>query len=615
MKKIYSIIGLTTLLYLSSCENVLTPKPTDFLSPTNYYQTEDHLNFALASVYHTLGDGSVHGLYGNYAYGWVADEGLFQTSNANGSWTYAFSTADTFVLGFWRALYVGINRANVLLANLDRNPEISQSLRDRIRGEVLFLRGYFHFMLVQYYGGVPVKTEPTASIEAVDAPKNTIREVYDQILQDMEAAEPLVPTITSLGFGGAVNKSAVRGILARVNLVMAGHPLKDESRYAEAKRWAKVVIDDQTAAHAMNPSYHDIFIKLAADRYDIKESLFEVEFWGNQTDQFTEVGGRGWHDGPFVASGAATGKADGYMRITAKLYNIFEPGDLRKFWSISHFAYRTNQENGSKALNAMPTTEVAKYAIRPAKYRREYETLIPKSENRTPQNVCLLRFTDVLMMYAEAENAINGPTAEAVGMVNAVRRRGWSTGIKTLTIANPGTGYTSAPTVTFSGGAGTEHAVATTTFNATSRTVTGITLSRDATGIKFFDEGRYTSAPTVTLTGGGGTGATAVATIYTPEDADLKPEQYASKSAFLAAIQDERMREFSFELLRKADLLRWGIFSKVLQEMGDQSSFDAPGTLYSQWFRNAAHPKHTLWPIPSAEITLNQLMTQNPGWE
>lgn len=615
MKKIYSIVGLTSILIFGSCENVLTPKPTDFLSPTNYYQTEGHLKFALASVYNTLGDGSVHGLYGNYAYGWVADEGLFQTSNANGSWTYAFSTADTFVLGLWRALYVGINRANVLLANLDRNPEISQAFRDRIRGEALFLRGYFYFMLVQYYGGVPIKTEPTASIEDVDIARSTVKEVYDHILKDMEAAEPLVPNITDLGFGGAVNKSAVRGILARVNLVMAGHPLKDESRYAEAKRWAKMVIDDNVAAHRMNPSYPDIFIKLAADQYDIKESLFEVEFWGNQTDQFTEVGGRGWHDGPYVGAGAATGRADGYMRITAKLYNIFEDGDLRKFWSISHFTYRNNQVNGSKALNAAPTTELAKYAIRPSKYRREYETLIPKSENRTPQNVCLLRFTDVLMMYAEAENAINGPTPEAVEMVNSVRRRGWSKGVKEIIITNPGSGYTSAPTVTFSGGGGSEQAKATATTNASTGKITSIMLDRDADGVKFYDDGVYTSTPVITISGGGGTGASAEAVIYTNDDADLKPEQYASRAAFLETIQDERMREFNFELLRKADLLRWGIFSRVLQEIGDQSSFDAPGTLYSQWFKNAAHPKHTLWPIPSAEITLNQLMTQNPGWE
>src|SRR5690606_16633173 len=105
---------------------------------------------------------------------------------------------DPYLTAYWNALYVGINRANVLLANLDRNQELSQELRSKIRGECLFFRGFFHFQLVQYFGDIPIKLQPTASIEDVDIPRNPTREVYEQIIKDMEAAEPLVPSITSL---------------------------------------------------------------------------------------------------------------------------------------------------------------------------------------------------------------------------------------------------------------------------------------------------------------------------------------------------------------------------------------------------------------------------------
>ncbi|RZA01364.1 MAG: hypothetical protein EOP11_17475, partial [Proteobacteria bacterium] len=101
---------------------------------------------------------------------------------------------------------------------------------------------------------------------------------------DMEAAEQLVPDITTVGYSGGVSKSAVRGMLARVNLHMAGEPLNDKTRYAEASKWAKKVMDDALAGHELNPSYAQVFINVAQDKYDIKESIWEVEFTGNRTD-------------------------------------------------------------------------------------------------------------------------------------------------------------------------------------------------------------------------------------------------------------------------------------------------------------------------------------------
>src|SRR5690606_30950166 len=110
----------------------------------------------------------------------------------------------------------------------------------------------YYFTLVQYFGGVPLRTTPTASVTAVNLPRVSVKEVYDQILSDMKAAEPLVPGITAVGFGGKVNKSAVRGMLARVCLHMAGEPLKDVSGYQEARDWAQKVMSDTASAHTLN---------------------------------------------------------------------------------------------------------------------------------------------------------------------------------------------------------------------------------------------------------------------------------------------------------------------------------------------------------------------------
>lgn len=610
MKLSYKILALFSMLLLNSCENYLDTKPTDFLSPSNYYQTEQQLQYARAGVYSILGAGALYGTYASYLLAWSADEGYMNRATlTTGPWNYFYSTADQYNAGYWANLYNGINRANVLLANLDRNPDISQAKRDVIRGEALFLRGFFYFMLVQYYGDVPLRTEPTMSVENVDIPRSKIKDVYDQIITDMTAAEPLVPGIETLGYGGAISKSAVRGLLARVNLTMAGNPLKDVSRYAEAKKWAKMVIDDASAAHSMNPSYPQIFMNLAGDKYDIKESIWEVEFWGNLNDEYNETGSLGWHNGPASVVTSATGRADSYMSITAKFYNSFEPGDLRKWFSIAHFAYANTAVNGEKVMSVLPATELAKYALRPAKWRREYETLLPKAPTRTPQNYPILRYTDILLMYAEAENAITGPTAEIVEIVNKVRQRSWSSGVKSITVTSPGSGYTSAPTVTITGG-GTG-ATATATF--ANGQVTGINLNRDLTGVTFSAEGKYTSEPTITITGGGGTGATATATINKITDANLKPAQTASKEAFLAMLQDERMRELNYEGLRKADLLRWGIFLQVNQDMGNSVQSDAPGQFYVRYYSNVSE-KDLFSPIPTSEMTVNMGIQQNPGW-
>ena len=606
------IFALLLLFGASSCEEYLQTDPRDFLAPSNYYETEEQLNYARAGVYHILGAGPLFGSTANYLLAWEGDIGYMnRASLTTGPWNYNFSSADGYNAGYWSNLFNGINRANVVLENVDKNPQIAEEFRNQIRGEALFLRGYFYFQLVRYYGGVPVFTSPTTSVEDVDIPRATAREVYDQIIADMTAAEPLVPGIASLGFGGQISKSAVRGLLARVHLHAAGEPLRDANGYAEASKWAKMVIDDTEAAHALNPNYPEIFMNLAGDRYDIKESIWEVEFWGNRTDQYVETTNHGWINGPASVVTSETGRADSYMSITAKFYNSFEPGDLRKWFSIAHFAYDPTGPNGSKTLNPVPATELAKYSLRPAKWRREYETLLPKAPTTTPQNVPLLRYTDVVLMYAEAQNELNnGPTAEVVDLVNQVRERAWSTGIKEITVLNGGSGYSTEPTVTISGGV--EDASATAT--VTDGVITQISLDRDPAGVKFYLDGSYTSVPNITISDESGSGAAATAVIYTPEDAHITTEQAASKESFLQFIQEERMREFNFEGLRKADLLRWGIFLDVMGNMGNTVQQDAPGAFYVNYYTNV-EPKHVLMPVPTNETTVNEAMVQNPGWD
>jgi hypothetical protein len=610
MKRIYYLIVLLSLMSLSSCQKFLDTKPSDFLSPVNYYTTLEQLNFARSGVYNDLG-GSMTS-YTNYLTFAQADESFMnRTSLSTGPWNYFYNSADTYVLGVWTNLYDGINRANVLLANLDRNPDLPLKNRNIIRGEMLFLRGYFYFQLACYWGGVPIKTEPTTSIVNVDLPRASLKDTYAQILKDMEAAEPLVPRIDSIKYGGGVNKSAVRGLLARVNLYMAGAPLNDKTRYAQASKWAKMVMDDPLAAHTLNPSYPQIFINLAQDKYDIKESIWEVEYWGNNTTQWTEAGNNGYINGP--ASNTTWGQDAAYMTITSKFYDVFENGDNRKWWNIPGFNY------GSKPTKTMvthPVVQSVKNALYPGKWRREYETVTPQAATSTPINNVLLRYADILLIYAEAENEINtAPTLPAIKAINDVRERGWSTGVKSITVTSGGSGYTTAPTVTFSAGAGTNIIAPTAIGTATisGGAVTAINLSRDLTGVTYYAEGQYTTPPTITITGGGGTGAAATAIIWKKSDADLTASQTASKATLLAVIQDERMRELNSENLRKFDLLRWGIFLQVNQDLGNRMTIEGYAAAFVKYYTNVSE-RDLFWPIPSVEAVANRAIEQNPLW-
>ncbi|WP_346317990.1 RagB/SusD family nutrient uptake outer membrane protein [Chitinophaga sp. YIM B06452] len=609
------LIAVFILAGFTGCVEKLDRKPKDFLEPADYYRTAEQLNIALNGVYDNLGT-----LYSNpihFRFGFEGDEHWYvKNSPLSGLHIYDYTAAHPDFQSFWSNLYIGIGRANYLLANVDNNPSIDAAIRSKVKGEALFLRAYYYFMLVQSFGGVPLVLEPPKSLNDVDVPKATAKAVYERIIADMTQAEALVAPIQQLGFGGRVNKSAVRGILARVCLHMAGYPVRETAKYLEARNWAKKVIDDAEAGHALNPSYPGVFINLISDKYDIKESLWEVEYWGNKSDAYTETGSLGDVNGP-ATQNTQTGFAYAGIKATADNYYRYQEGDARRDWCIATFNYGTASQPANHKVFLTSVNRNTAYNRWPGKYRREYEIVLPKNNTGTPTNCPLLRFSDVLLMFAEAENEISGPTPDAIEAVNKVRRRGWSSGIKSVTITNGGEGYTTAPTVTFTGGGGSG---ITATATVAGGKVTGIVFANDAMYGKANGTG-YTSAPAISFIGGNGSGAAATATIYTAADAEMPAAATAGKDQFRKFIQDERSRELNGETFRKADLIRWGIFVERMHTLSatiekDLGTLTTPAylNLFIKGFGPNITERNTLWPIPTKELTLNRALTQNPGW-
>jgi starch-binding outer membrane protein, SusD/RagB family len=424
MKKIAYLLLITILVGTSSCQKYLDTKPQDFIAPQTYYTTDAQLTAALMAVYDVMGQNGGYGRNLAVELALASDEGFCRSSTGVLPYFYNSSASDANVLAPWQAMYTGIERANLLLQNLN-NGSATQATKDEIKGEALFLRAYYYFVLVSYWGDVPLKLLPSGSLSDVNIARTPAKDVYAQIVKDMTTSEPLVNDIATWGFGGRVSKSAVRGILARVCLSAAGR-LNDATYYPLALNWASKVINSGT--HSLNTDYTQVFINYLQDKYDIKESIWEVEFFGNGIG--TNYNESGAFETVFGVTNTDTDPAGwsyGLILNTAKLYNSYKTGDVRRDWTISPWTYSGNK--GTVHTN-YAATNPWRYI---GKYRRELELVTPHNKNTGPCNFPLLRYSDVLLMFAEAENQVNGPTAAAYNAINQVRRRAYG---KPLTAAD-----------------------------------------------------------------------------------------------------------------------------------------------------------------------------------
>ena len=427
-KNIFILLFLPAILFCS-CDSFLSPKPSDFVSQDNYFNNEAELNTALAGVYDALSqDGTFsRNLVMELAHS--SDEGFYKRNNSDITpYFYNHDASHAIINACWRQLYDGVNRANLLLANVDK-PVMDERKRKAIKGEALFLRAFMYFQLVNNWGDVPLLLEPTLSSETVNIPRKPSVDILRQIETDMKAADSLVYEITDIGFGGRVSRSAVQGILARVYLKWAGYPLQDVSKFAEAKKWALKVVDSDI--HSLNDDFKQVFINHSSDRYDIKESIWEIEFYGNSSSGTEREGSRFAIQFAVKNTNEEVGYAYGVLGATGRLFKKYtDVNDVRRDWTIAPFSFKDNETEikVDKAETDIYTREVGKW-------RREYEPVRPLGKDWGQTNFPVLRYADVLLMLAEAENEINGPE-DALQYLNEVRKRAHAfeyTGVNTIT--------------------------------------------------------------------------------------------------------------------------------------------------------------------------------------
>lgn len=632
------IVAIGTIVSLQSCKKLLEPKPTDFLSTDEFFANKENLKAALTGVYSILKNNNLYGDNYQHLITTTTDELVYATSgNVPKIPWYNATSADAQVASVWATLYTGIDRANVVLANLNIPTSITEAEKRHIEGEAIFLRAYYYFMLTQWYGDVPLRIKPTESPEETNMPFTSSKAVYDWVIDEMVKAEGLLndQKATTFDYTERVTQTAVQAVLARVCLYAAGQPVNDTRRYADAAKWAREVMN--SGLHKLNPDYTQVFKLQCKDLYDAtyKESIWEVGF--NVNSATPEQSSPSQVRVGIPTSSDVAGRNDGRLFVYPRLYRTYESfafttatnaasdasPDQRRDWCVAPFKYSGGDATTAPAQNAVVYNLY--YTRYPGKWRRSEENA-PRVATQSPTNYPIIRYADVLLMLAEAENELNGsPTPEAINLVNQVRGRAYGklSGNKIVTgveVIGQGTGYTTVPAVTITGtGTG-----ATALAVLSAGRVASIRITNPGTG--------YTTGTTVAIAGTGG----ATARVILNGDGALGTAQTTGKEAFLKAIQDERLMELNGEFLRRQDLKRWGILEETIKRVNIEvvsGSSDlkpdgsqvvpaaktpfAPSNVFVTHYTNPANyisGKNVYLPIPQKEMLYNNQAKQNSGY-
>lgn len=481
MKTIKNIFLGSTMLLFTAC-NFLETTPNDFIDPDDFYKDDTEAFMGLAGIYNTLNSSNV---YGEKYYQAVGTDDLtyyYTSSTAEvGLSNNNYTANDANLAAIWQGLYEGINNANYFLERITDAP-VTEENKKLYRGEATFLRAYFYFLLAQSWGDVPLITTAQTNTDNYmpnikATPQATVlkfvTDEMEKVLNDGENYS--IGTIQTVG-SGRVSRSAVKGILARVYLKRAGWPTNETELYAKAKYWAGEVINPQDGSmtHSLNlQGYDQVFINLASDTYDPAEVIWEVEFKGNRQDSHTNAGRVGsLICGIQNADVLQTSLGYSYGRhcVTPGLWDLYNDldgdgipelistkdesdplnekynRDERKDWNIAPYRFQKRDDatvywkrnweyigdvklnnNGDPDLkegNQQFATRTQYIERNAGKFRREYELVTPRDKNYTPINFPLLRYSDVLLMYAEAQNKAEGtPSVESIAYVNEVRTR------------------------------------------------------------------------------------------------------------------------------------------------------------------------------------------------
>jgi len=416
MRKI--IFTFITLFSLTACkDSFLDVTPTDRFTQDTYWNTKEQGEAALNAAYAILINSNspfsarnavyLDALTPN-TYQYNADENIISRGLHNAA-TSTFNNT-------WNACYSGIGRANNFLANIDK-VSMDESLKNRYKAESKFLRALFYFPLWNLYGGAPLITEATNYDTQASLPRNSADEILAQILKDLDEAEAndALPVSYTGADKGRVTRGAVQALKARI-LLYAG-------RWEDAAVAAKKVIDSKT--YTLFPDYRGLFY---LENEGNSEVIFDVQYKFPEFSHSLDVSlDQQLGSAPLPDLINDYYATDGKPVLSSAVYNATKPYENRDSRLQATVIIPGTTFKGSTVTDIQyPSTGygLKKYTIFKD---NEKPTVVPTS-GTSELNYILLRYADVLLIYAEAMNEAFGPEGAVAGFtvsnaVNLVRAR------------------------------------------------------------------------------------------------------------------------------------------------------------------------------------------------
>lgn len=411
---LFSVIALI----VASCKKYLSVDPPYAQDAENYFQTPDDFDRALTGAYDML--------QGSFMSLWIGEiasdnsiaggesvndsQGLHQIDNMT------HGGVNNELRNIMRWNYTGITRVNYIMENKDN---IDFPEKQHILAEARFLRAYYYFELVKFFGDIPLIIDERLGIEeAQQLPRAPKADVYAQIEEDLTFAVSVLNPVAAQK--GRATKGAAQALLGKAYLY--------QNKYTEAA----TILDEirNSGLYSLIPNYGDLF---SVSNENNSETVFDVQYTGLEGGGYgclicLEGNAAPGFQGIRQYNGPVYGDGNSYNLPTQELYNAFSPIDPRRGHTILDI---------EAFIAAQPDPSAITYAIGAGghtgyynnKYiKRQGEIGLPDNDLTSPVNYRVIRYADILLMAAEAHFHL-GNNSVAQQLVNQVRVRAGVPGI------------------------------------------------------------------------------------------------------------------------------------------------------------------------------------------
>ena len=429
------IVMLLILLVSAGCKKYTEVEPVSQYSIPQAFSDISNATNAIIGVYDELQGDNGYGIRISMYYPYDSDEGIVSGNIDNGRrgvGRYQLLLTNAELANPFRQLYRGVEKANLCIEQIPLMKQYTsgtvteQAQAKRLYGEALALRAQYMFQLILNWGDVPAPLIPSYKQSELFIPKTNRDSTYDRLLADLAIAKDLVPWRTDAGpRNERITKGAIKALRARIALFRGGFSLRSNAQMERRPDFLTyyTIARDECAdlmanrnQHTLNPNYESVWRNVTSFIYDPSgEIMFEIGAGGGNSNSDSRMGN---YDGPNLNNASRYGAGGGGIIMLPNYFYAFDSVDTRRDITVTHYQVTSATNIKSQRRAGEMNT---------GKYRRDWRVpLLPGTVLNVGYNWSLIRFADVLLMYAEAVNEINnGPNAQAIAAFEEVRTRAY----------------------------------------------------------------------------------------------------------------------------------------------------------------------------------------------